>query len=133
MINKRDKIEDHASKFINILSQYSDDTLIDKSVKLINIIKLSGIDSITKDNQTLDAYKNSRNNLLKNFSSDFAMYFWEMQRKTVEYPNGEFSNNYAREVNERYKQHVQQSAMFHKEHYLAVITKHPEGVVNKVF
>ena len=59
--------EENASRHINIVGHYSDDTLLDQSGKLIKIIKLAGLDYITKNEQTLDAYKNRRNNLLKNF------------------------------------------------------------------
>jgi type IV secretion system protein VirB4 len=136
MMIKRMKIvkrEARASQSMNILTHYNDNTLLDKSDKLIQIIKISGIDFATKDNQTLNAYKNYRNNLLKNFSSEFAMYFWELRRRSTDYPDGEFSGGYANEVNERYKQKTQQAGMFHKELYLAIITKPPEGIINQGF
>jgi type IV secretion system protein VirB4 len=78
---------------------YDDDTLLDKSGKLIKIIKLSGLDFVTKDEQTLDAYKNRRNNLLKSFSSEFALYFWDIRRKTADYAAGKFSEGLANEIN----------------------------------
>ena len=65
--------EEYASKHINLLAHYDDDTLLDKSGKLIKIIQLSGIDYLTKDAQTLDTFKNRRNNLLKSFSSEIIL------------------------------------------------------------
>jgi len=123
--------EENASKHINILTHYDDSTLVDKSGKLIKIIKLNGLDFVTKDEQTLDIYKIRRNNLLKSFSSEFAFYFWEIKRKVNTFPAGSFANDYAYEVNERYKNKISNDKMFHKELYLAVITKHPEGLLNK--
>ncbi|MDR3490996.1 MAG: VirB4 family type IV secretion/conjugal transfer ATPase [Gammaproteobacteria bacterium] len=135
MINmpKTVKREEQASKHINILMHYDDDTLLDKSGKLIKIIKLSGIDFITKDNQILNNYKNNRNNLLKNFSSSFAMYFWEVRRKAIEYPGGDFADSYASEVNDKYKHKIKLAEMFQKEIYLAIITKQSEGLISKGF
>jgi type IV secretory pathway VirB4 component len=55
------KREEQASRHINILMHYDNDTLLDKNDKLIKIIKLSGIDCFTKDNLVLNSYKNNRN------------------------------------------------------------------------
>lgn len=132
-IDRLAKSEDKASKHINILMHYDDSTLLDKSGKLIKIIKLDGLDFVTKDSQTLEAFKNNRNNLLKNFSSEFAIYFWEVRGKSTDYPFGEFKEIYSNCVNEKYKQKIQQSKMFYTEHYLAIITKQPEGFLNRGF
>lgn len=132
-IHKTARRESKASKCINILMHYDDDTLLDKSDKLIKIIKLSGIDFVTKDHSSLNTFKNYRNNLLKNFSSEFAMYFWNVRRKSHTYPDGEFSDGYAKDVNESYKEKIQQAEMFHDELYIAIVTKPPEGFINKGF
>src|SRR5438445_4148907 len=97
-ISRSDRVmrgEEKVSKHINILSHYDDTTLLDKSGKLIQIIKIAGIDSFTKDDQQLDAYKNRRNNLLKSFSSEFALYFWELRRKGEHFASGDFMNSFA--------------------------------------
>lgn len=125
--------EENASKHINVLTHYDDETLLDKSGKLIKIIKLSGLDYVTKDEHILDIYKIRRNNLLKSFSSEFAFYFWEIKCKSSGYPSGDFSDGYAKELNERYKNKIKTEMMFHKELYLAVISKHPEGLMNHVY
>lgn len=127
------KREQPVSHFINIVGHYDDETLLDKSGKLIKIIKLSGLDYVTQAEFVLNNYKNHRNNLLKNFSSEFAMYFWTIRRKYVDYPDGEFQNDYAHDVNEKYKKIIMQRKMFHAEHYLAIITKQSEGLINKGF
>jgi len=131
--NRTIKYEEQASKHINVLAHYDDDTLLDKSGKLIKIFKLAGLDFVTKDEQTLNAYKTRRNHLLKNFSSDFACYCWQVRRKTKQYPAGEFKNGLAKRVNEAYKQKINTTEMFHTELYLALMTKQPEGLINKGF
>lgn len=132
-IDRLARAEDKISKHINILTHYNDGTLIDKSGKLIKIIKLSGIDFVTKNQETLEALKNNRNNLLKNFSSEYALYFWELRNKSIAYPEGNFSDGYAHEVNKKYHHKINESEMFHKELYLAIITKQPEGLINHGF
>ena len=62
------KKEANASRHINILGHYNNETLIDKSGKLIQIIQLSGINGLTQSEADLDAYKNRRNSLLKSIS-----------------------------------------------------------------
>jgi type IV secretion system protein VirB4 len=125
--------EEKASKHINILSHYADDTLIDKSGKLIKIFKLSGLNFNTKGDQILNNYKIRRNNLFKSFSSDFACYTWQVRRKINQYPAGEFNNQFARAINDRYRKKIETEQMFHTELYLALITKQPEGFINKGF
>lgn len=127
------KNEEKASRHINILSHYNDNTLQDKSGKLIRIFKLSGLDFVTKDEQTLKAYKIRRNHLFKSFSSHFACYFWQVRQKIKHYPAGDFSPGFASIVNERYKQQIKNDEMFHTELYLALMTKQPEGFINKGF
>lgn len=125
--------EEHLSKHINIVSHYADDTLLDKNGCLIKIIKLAGLDFVTKDGAMLDIFKNRRNSLFKGFSSDFAFYFWEMRSKVNAYPEGEFEPGYASDLNERYQHKIKQAELFQKELYLAVITKQPAGFLNKSF
>jgi type IV secretory pathway VirB4 component len=88
MLSKSLRSEEPVSGHVNIASHYDDVTLMDKSGKLIQIIKLNGIDSISKSERELDAYKNRMNNLLKGFSSEFALYFWEIRTRSDDYPAG---------------------------------------------
>ena len=136
MIAKTDwrlRSEEQASRHINIVSHYSDDTLLDKSGKLIQIIKLQGIDAVTEGEETLDRYKNRRNNLLKNFSSEFALYFWEVRRKKVVFPEGNFESGFAHDMNEAYKKKIAESNLYYTDLYLAIITKPAEGIINLGF
>lgn len=132
-LNRTIKNEEPASSYINVISHYDDETLVDKNGKLIKIIKVTGLNFYTKDALILDIYKKRRNHLLKNFSSEFALCFWEIRRKTNQYPSGEFPEGYAKHVNDKYIQSLRESEMFHTELYLAVITKNLEGIINKGF
>lgn len=125
--------EESASTHINVLTHYADDTLLDKSGRLIRIIKLSGLNHMTQDRHMLDVYRLRRNNLLKSFSSEFALYFWEIKRRAHAYPDGEFAEGYAKEVNTLYKEQIKKTQLFHTELYIAVITKQPEGLINRGF
>ncbi len=134
--NKSDRLlrkEADTSRHINIVGHYNNDTLIDKSSKLIHIIRLAGIDGLTQSEAVLDAYKNSRNSLLKSFSSEYAVYFWTLRRKTTEYPGGEFKAGFAQQLNKKYRDRIKENPMFQDELYLGIVTKPAEGVLNQGF
>ena len=123
--------EAKASRHINIASHYDNDTLMDDSGKLIKIIRLSGLDFSTKSDAMLDMYKLRRNSLWKSFNSEFGVHCWTNRRKTVNFPSGEFQNPYAAQVNKKYKAQIEKTEMFHCEHFLAIYTKPPEGILQK--
>lgn len=125
------KSETKASRHINIISHYDDSTLIDASGKLIKIFRLSGLDIATKPDSTVDLYKLRRNSLWKSLSSDLGIHCWRIRKKTVDFPHGEFANSYAHSVNQRYKEQIEKTEMFHCEDYFAIYTKPPEGVIHK--
>lgn len=127
------RVEEKCSKHINLLTHYQDDTLMDKKGQLIKIIKLAGLDFITKSEVLLDVYKNRRNSLLKNFTSEYAIYCWTVRRKTAEFPTGEFAPGFAQAVNEKYQRKIHETEMYHNDLYLALISKQPEGVIHKGF
>lgn len=130
MLPKSVRSEEPASRHINIMHHYDDVTLIDKSDKLIQIIKLRGLDCISRDAASLDAYKVRINQLLKGFSSEFAFYSWEVRSRVTDYPDGTYSEDYAGSLNDRYREKIESSRMFQNDLYLAIITKQPEGLIN---
>lgn len=125
--------EANASRHINILGHYNNDTLIDKSGKLIQITQLAGINGLTQSEADLDAYKNRRNSLLKSFSSEYAVYFWTLRRQITEYPDGEFKPGFAQQLNEKYRERIKRNSLFQNAIYLAIVTKPAAGVINQGF
>jgi type IV secretion system protein VirB4 len=125
--------EANASRHINILGHYNNNTLIDKSGKLIQIIQLAGINGLTQSEADLDAYKNRRNSLLKSFSSEYAVYFWTLRRQTTEYPGGEFKSGFAQQLNGKYRERIKRNSLFQNMLYLAIVTKPAAGVINQGF
>src|SRR6476620_753060 len=98
-ISKHVKNEEKISSKLNIMGHYDEVTLLDKSDKLIQIIKLKGFNYIAKDASSLDNYKNRLNNLLKSFSSQYALYMFEVRKKEMSYPNGVYPDGYADRLN----------------------------------
>lgn len=133
MIPRLVKNEQPVSCQVNIIAQYDDVTLQDKNDHLIQIIKVNGLNSVTQGDRILDAYKKRINHMLKNISSEFALYSYELRRKNQHYSDGNFENGYAKDLNDRYRGKVLSSSLFMNEIYLAVITKQPEGIINKGF
>ncbi|WP_218813341.1 VirB4 family type IV secretion/conjugal transfer ATPase [Rickettsiella endosymbiont of Dermanyssus gallinae] len=132
-VDRRLRNEANASRHINILGHYNDDTLIDKGGKLIQIIQLAGIDGLTHSEAILDNYKNRRNSLLKSFSSEVAIYFWTVRRQTTDFSHGEFKPGFAWQLNENYRTQIQQRPMFKNETYIGIVTKSAEGTLNRGF
>lgn len=132
-ISKYVRSEESASCHINVVAHYDDVTLLDKSDRLIQIIRLNGLDCVSRDNESLDGYKNRINNLLKRFSSEFAWYSWEIRRRAVDYPSGEFPKGFSRDLNNHYRAHIENSQLFQNDLYLAIIAKQPEGLINQGF
>jgi type IV secretion system protein VirB4 len=136
MMNPASRIvhnEEPVSNCINVISHYDDATLLDKGGKLIQVIRLKGLDCISHDARELDTYKNRINNLLKGFSSEFALYCWDMRKRVADFPDGHFSAGYASELNDRYRNKIHSAMMFRNDLYLAIITKQPEGLINRSF
>lgn len=133
MLPKFVRSEEPASRHINIMNHYDDVTLMDKSDKLIQIIKLRGLDCISRDAASLDAYKVRINQLLKGFSSEFAVYCWDLRSRVTDYPDGIFPDGYASELNTRFCKKIQSARMFQNDLYFAIITKQPEGLINLGF
>lgn len=125
------KNEEKISSKINIIAHYDDVTLLDKNDKLIQIIKVRGLNYVSTDARSVDAYKNRLNNLLKSLSSEYALYMWEVRKKDVTYPHGIYPDGYADRLNARYKNSIQSSNMYKNELYLAIITKQSEGLMNR--
>lgn len=133
MIPRMVKNEARVSSHINIMSHYDDMTLQTRSGMLVQIIKLKGLDYISRDDKTLDDYKKRFNNLLKGFSSEFAIYCWEIRRKVNDYPEGDYPPGYAKELNDRYRQKILSTGLFVNDMYLAIVTKQPEGLIQRGF
>lgn len=123
--------EAQISRHINITGHLDDDTLIDKSGKLIKIIKLAGIDFVTRSKVALDVYKNRRNTFLKSFTASYALYFWTIRSKVTKYPEGEFAQPFAKQVNEKYRSKIEKTEMYYNALYLAIVSKQPEGIIGK--
>lgn len=131
--NRLLRSEESVSRFINIVSHYDADTLLDKSGKLIKIMKLTGLDFVTQDEVTLDVFKNRRNSLLKSLASEYAFYFWEVRRKVSDFTTSVCHGHFAESVNQRYFDHLKQSNMYRNELYIAIMTKPAEGLVSQSF
>src|SRR5580700_9872267 len=109
-IPKHVKNEEKISSKLNIIGHYDDVTLLDENDKLIQIIKLKGLNYIAKDARSLDSYKNRLNNLLKSFSSEYALYMYEVRKKEMSYPDGIYPDGYADRLDARYKNSIQTSS-----------------------
>ncbi len=121
--------EARASHHINIIGHYDDETLIDQDGKLIKLFSLSGINAVTKLQLTLDVLKRRRNSLFKTFNSHYALYAWIVRGKTTEFPEGKFTQEFSKQLNQKYKREIKERKMFHNRLYLALVTKPPANLM----
>jgi type IV secretion system protein VirB4 len=124
--------EKKASAHINVVGHYDDETLIDKNGCLIKLFQLNGIDAITQHQLTRDIYKNRRNSLFKTVSSQYALYACTIRQPTDAFPAGEFLQPFAKAVNDKYRMQITKTPLFKNTLYLGLMTKPPEGKINKV-
>lgn len=130
-IKQRWHSEKPASMHINVLGHLDDKTLIDKHGQLIRLFSLKGIDPIGTSAIQLDSLKQARNSLWKNFTCEFAVYTWMVRTRRWEGTTGTFHNNFAQLCDIQYQKSLADKALFQNRLYLAIVTKSPEGALQK--
>jgi type IV secretion system protein VirB4 len=131
-IKKLSQQEKGQSSHINITGHHDDTTLMDKNGQLVKLFTLTGVDAMTQAAEQLDILKNRRNSLWKNMTSHYALYSWTVRTKNVACPDGEFEAGFARQLDNAYRNKIQDKALFHNQLYLALVAKPGEGYINKI-
>lgn len=112
------------SNYINIVGHYDEYLLRTKEDQLIAIIKLQGLFGETKSEAELLQYKILWSDLFTSISSgEFATYFHVIQKNDNQYPAGEYSIQFAKQLNEAYKRAHTSRDKYCQEYYLSIIHK----------
>jgi len=130
-IKQRWKSEKPASIHINILGHLDDKTLIDKEGQLIRLFSLKGFDPMLANNIQLESLKQARNSLWKNFTDEFAIYTWMVRTRRWESTTGTFQNTFAHLCDAQYQKSLSERTLLTNQLYLAIVTKSPEGALQK--
>ncbi len=114
------------SNYINIIGHYDEHLLRTKQDHLLAIIKLSGLYGETKTPGELDQYQSLWSDLFTSIAgAGFAVYFHVIQKVDDEYPDGNFKANFAKQLNDAYKQTHFSQPKFYQEYYLSIIHAAP--------
>lgn len=120
--------EKDASFFIPYSSQVTKDTIKLYSGDYIQTIRLQGAAHESADIQDLNDWHDTLNNMMRTIASPkVAIWTHIVRRQYQEYPEGDFTNSFVKELNEKYKESVGKQTMLINELYVTVVYR-PEPV-----
>jgi type IV secretion system protein VirB4 len=113
-----------ASEFIPYACHYDENTILTKSGDLLQIIKIDGLPFETADPDWLVFQKNLRNTILRSITkSRYAVYVHTIRRKQNIYPDGEFPQGFASDLNQAWKNKQSRLDLYVNDFYLTLIQK----------
>lgn len=113
----------------------NDTTLKTRDGKLVQIIKLEGVAHYTSNTSDLNAWKNSRNFLLRSLADDkYTLWQHTVRYKKSDYPSGEFEpGSFAEKLNSDYKKSLENTDMYANDIYISIVRKRAGNVVSGLF
>lgn len=127
------KLEYPESDFIPYHGHWDANTVITKNKELIMVIKLDGYSFETADDEDVDMRKNVRNTLLKSISAGkYALWFHTVRRKQAVDVDGDFSDAFCQNLNNKWKDKHSSSEGFINELYISVVLKKDSASVAKI-
>lgn len=118
------KREVSVAEFIPYHHHFDKETIITKDGELLQTIRLEGWSFETADDIDVDMKKSVRNSLLKSLSNgSYAVWFHTVRRKKSAYPKGDFENNFADVINEKWRDKHSRHESFTNELYITVVRK----------
>lgn len=95
---------------------------------LMSILKIDGFPFETADDAELDYRQNVRATLLRSLgSSRFGLYAHIIRRRVSPYPDGAFTDPFARVLDEAWKRRVTSAQLYVNDLYLTIIRRPPQG------
>ncbi len=114
--------ENTVSEFIPYQTLCDLNTIKTCNDEYLQIIKLQGIAHETQDAEQIQLYKEQLNLLLRNISSpNVCLWSHIIRREHKVFPEGEFTTEFDRKLNEKYAAKVCQSQLYVNELYLTII------------
>lgn len=111
------------SKYVPI-THLDEATIFEASNTMVgSVIKLSGIPFDTEKDEVLNNYKRAWHRALTALDEQFCVYITTHRHKEDIDLSGEFSNDFAREIDRQYHQQFKHNAMYVNDIYLTVIYK----------
>jgi len=109
---------------------FDQQTIETKSGHLLQVIKFDGLMAETMDDLAIDQEKNLRNSLLRSITdSSISLYFHTIRKKDYRQLSGEYQQDFAKQLNEKWQENIAKKQFFINEHYITIVKKPP---VNKI-
>ena len=112
---------------------YNEHTVMTKKGELLQVVVLDGLSFHTDDDITLDVNKNLRNRVLYQMASpELAIGFYTIRRKHAPFPDGDYTNAYAKAFNERYQNALNTRSRYENSIYIVLLHKAPKFKNNSI-
>jgi type IV secretion system protein VirB4 len=116
--------ERKAAEKVPYAAHYDCNTLLTRDSDLIQVIKLAGLAFETADERHLAQRKRFRNNLLRTIArSQYAVYQHTIRRKQHIYPDGRFSQGFARDLDQAWRSQHEQRQLYVNDLYLSLVRR----------
>lgn len=131
--DKKTKTEISQSKFIPFKGHWDENIVFTKKNELMLVIKVEGFSFETADDDDLDVKKTILNTLFKSVAGgNYALYFHIIRKRDFSEVKGKFTNYFAYELNEKWKEKQRKKVSFKNDIYITVLHKEDtDGAVGK--
>jgi type IV secretion system protein VirB4 len=118
------KREISVAEFIPYKHHFDKETIITKNNELLQTIRLEGWSFETADDVDVDLKKSVRNSLFKSLANgNYAVWFHTVRRRKSAYPAGAFENEFAHNLNEKWRDKHNRHESFVNELYITIVRK----------
>lgn len=126
------EVERDASEFLPYARHVTDHIVALDNGEYMAIFALGGIAFETADISTINDWHEKLNNAWRNVANErVALTVHTIRRIERGYPDGDFTSDFARELDEGYRDRVLAKRMFINEHYLTVMYRPAVGAADK--
>ena len=118
------KRELSVAEFIPYSYHYDKETIVTKNEELLQVIHLEGWSFETADDVDVDMKKAVRNSLFKSLADGkYAIWFHTVRRKRSVFPEGRFSNEFAKNLNDKWHRKHDKSESFKNDLYITIVRR----------
>lgn len=100
----------------------------------IQVLKLEGAAHESADNIDINSWHDQLNGFLRNIASPhIALWSHIVRRSYNKYPEGEFDNEFCKQLDDKYREHMLQDTMLINELYITIVYRPQPNKITKVF
>lgn len=118
--------EGDSAPHIPYAAHLSESVIRTEAGDLVMTLQLQGISVETLSEDEISILKEARNNVFKGIAAtDLAVWFHLVRRRESSYPAGEFASPYARDLDQRWREHRRTREYFRNELYISLVRRGP--------